>query len=170
MRTIVRNRRVRRGNPDTPKDLIITFKEVCLDVSTDDTYSEEDVARIKEILDTAVKNVYIDRSYVSFEGNKHQDTYILEKGWIDLCKTIIESNFCRLLNKAERELMNEAFRMLIVGYAYTVLSKFGYETEGMAFNFIEDSSFIAEYEYDRIQEWKYYPGPWQDWDYPKLGL
>jgi len=158
----------RRRKTTAYPDLVITFKHVCLDCTVDEEdYTEEEFDKLKTLVKGLSREICLDRSYVTCAGNKHRDTYIKEQGWKELCKTIIDSKYGQMFDREEREMFNEACRVLIVGYMYSVLEKYGYDGHTIMLSFEENTRFTAEYEIDTYHEWKSYPGPWQDWDFDR---
>lgn len=52
-------------------------------------FSEDEALEIKQIVKEICKEMWIDKSYVEFSENKHEDVFMLEKGWNELCKLVL---------------------------------------------------------------------------------
>lgn len=143
-------------------DLIFTFNYVCVDFSVnEDFYSTEDCKKIKNILQIITEEIVIDKSYVEFSENKHEDVFMTEFGWNELCKLTIDTK--KNATKKQNITKLEAYMLMILSYIYLFFENLGYNTDEIYFEIAKDSRFMTTFCKDTIQEWKYYPGKWQTW-------
>lgn len=54
-----------------------------------DSVPEEEQEEIKNAVKHLSREMWIDKSYVEFKENKHEDTFMLEAGWNELCALVI---------------------------------------------------------------------------------
>lgn len=147
-------------------DLIFTFKFACVDfVVNDEIYSANDCKQIRQILSTLTREITIDKSYVDFKDNKYDKVFITEDGWNALCKLTIDTK--RKATQKQNDLKIESYAMIILSYLYQALEDFGYDTDEIYLEVVEDRYFMVEFEYDKTSAWKSYPGKWQSWKWYK---
>ena len=145
-------------------DLMFEFDDVKMFViANPDMYDDDDVAKIEEIVDVMSKRIYIDKSYVDFPENKHQDVFLELEGWENVCKLVKRTKYGKITTESADSLLHEAFKMMAIAYMYDVLEKFGYDIDGITLDVLNDYGIAVKFYKDGIQEWKHYPGPWQDW-------
>lgn len=113
------------------------------------------------------KRICIDKSYVDFPENKHQDTFIELDGWRNLCSLLKKTKYGSRSTDAADEIVVEAFKTMVSAYLYSVLESFGYDIESITVDFVHGYGIDVKFYKDAVQEWKSYPGPWQDWDLEK---
>lgn len=140
------------------------FKNVKFSVDVDeDIYDDNDKKEISRIVNGVSKEICIDKSYVDFDENKHNDTFIELDGWNKLCKLVKKTKFGKNATPSQDEELDEAFKLLAYAYVYSILEKYGYDISCIQLSFKDNSSFRAIFLEDTVDEWKYYPGKWQDW-------
>jgi hypothetical protein len=57
--------------------------------------------------------------------------------------------------------------LIIISYLYQTFEDLGYNINEIYFEVAEDSYFMVEYEKDKTESWKLYPGKWQTWKWFK---
>lgn len=131
----------------------------------EDIVPEEDQRIIKNKLQE-LKNIYVDKSYVDCEGNKHTDTFLTEDGWNQLKDMLLKTNYGVNLSKNDSEGLVETYIAIIKAYAYEELSKmYGIDILPHVQIVVKDKSkILVEVSQDFSNEWKNYPGKWQTWD------
>ena len=130
-------------------------------------YGEKEAEKIEDIVQRMSEKIYIDKSYVEFPENKHRDTFIELDGWDNLCGLLKKTKFGKLSTDSADELVAEAFRVIITAYMYSVLECLGYDIEGITVDFVHGYGIDVKFYKDMVQEWKSYPGPWQEWGLEK---
>lgn len=155
-------------------ELQFHFENVQLFVVTNpDIYNDEDSSKIDEIVQHMSRSIWIDKSYVDFPENKHQDTFLELDGWNKLCSLIKKTKYGKESAGIADDIIVQSLKLMVIAYMYSVLESFGYDIEGIAIDFMHNYRLDVKYYIDTVQEWKYYPGPWQDWglddseQYPK---
>ena len=145
-------------------DLMFEFDNIKLFVIVNpDVYDDNDVAKIEEIVNAMSKKIVIDKSYVDFPENKHQDVFLELEGWENVCKLVKRTKYGKITTESADSLLHDAFQMMILAYMYDVLEKFGYDINEITLDILNGSDIAVKFFKDTVQEWKYYPGPWQDW-------
>ncbi len=145
-------------------DLMFEFSDVKFFViANPDVYDDDEVAKIEEIVNVMSRKIYIDKSYVDFPENKHNDTFLELEGWENVCKLVKRTKYGKISTEAADSLLHEAFKLMALGYMYDTLEKFGYDIEYITLDLLSRSGIMVRFYKDSIQEWKHYPGPWQDW-------
>lgn len=157
----------RKKSTEDFRDIVIVFKDVCMhcDISPW-MYSEKDRESILYALQTASKEIHIDRTYVEFEGSKFEKTFMYEEGWDSLCRMLADNGYGKRATAEEKRIMEAAYRMMIECYMEFFFKDIGYDVSGMKFEVKKGTSFSVEYYPDKAKEWKTYPGAWQKWDRP----
>ena len=155
---------VKLKQPDNV-DLLFTFKYVCIACHVHDSVPEEEQEEIKNAVKHLSREMWIDKSYVEFKENKHEDTFMLEDGWNELCALVIQTKCGQNATKQQNAMMQESFNLMILCYAYLFLENLGYDTDDIVLEIAPNGKYMIEYEEDTIQEWKHYPGKWQTWDW-----
>lgn len=146
-------------------DLVFTFKYVCMACHVNDALPEEEQQQIKSAVKEICKEIWIDKSYVEFKENKHEDVFMLENGWNELCQLVIQTKCGKNATKQQNAIMQEAFSLMILCYVYLFLENLGHDTDDIVLELTPNGRYMVEYEVDKVQEWKYYPGKWQTWDW-----
>ena len=149
-------------------DLIYTFKYVCMTCHINNDVPQDVQQKIHMAVKQICKEIWIDKSYVEFKENKHEDTFMLEEGWNELCNLVIQTNCGEKATKQQNAMMQEAFCLMIVCYVYLFLENLGYDADDIYLEINPESRFMVQYEEDKIKEWKYYPGKWQTWNWDEI--
>lgn len=151
---------------DDEDNLLFTFSYAVVDVDVNpDVYSEKDKKQMFQIANELANKIYIDKTYVEFLENKHQDTFMYEAGWKELCKLVLKTNFGNNATRSQDQQLSEAYQQMICIYLSNCLKSYGYDDENFSIEISPGSKFQVEVSYDSCQEWRHYPGPWQDWDW-----
>ena len=151
-------------------DLEFVLKGIEFDVEFDDEYFDEDEKKqLLDFISNMSKNIYIDKSYVECNGNKHTDVFMLEDGWNALCDLVIDSRYCKYLHHISQSSLIEAFCTMARCYMYELLCKITDKTCHIAITVKDDCDFDVIVYKDDSKEWKKYPGKWQDWEFDDDG-
>lgn len=160
---MTKNKKPSKCKQQFSKDLIFTFRYVCLSCYINEAVPEETRQKIQDAVKQICNCIVIDKSYVEFKENKHEDVFMLENGWNELCDLVYKTNFGKKATKSQNNAMHESFSLMIMCYIYLFLENLSYDTDMVILEFDKNSKFMVEYSEDNIQEWKHYPGKWQTW-------
>lgn len=145
-------------------DIILEFNNIKLFVLVEpDTYTNSEIQKIENTVAIMSKRIFIDKSYVDFPENKHKDVFIEYNGWKNLCKLLKKTKYCKEMSSITNNVLNDTFKVIVIAYIYHVLEIFGYDIENISVDFMLDCELSVKFHKDTVKEWKYYPGPWQDW-------
>ena len=146
-------------------DMIFSFKGCVVDVEFQDaTYDKKEQNEIKIIIKSLSNEFSIDKSYVDFKGSKYEKTFMLEQGWIELCKLADKTNLTSRCTSDDQAQFVICYEMMILCYLYQCLDDLGYNLDAFKLILKGKTRFYTKVELDTIQEWKNYPGKWQTWD------
>ena len=75
----------RRRHAEWNGELVYVFKRVSMLCSVNsDVYNDNDLKTALDQLDVIAREIWIDKTYVDFEGTKFKKTFLLEGGWNEL--------------------------------------------------------------------------------------
>lgn len=126
-------------------------------------YTEADIPAVADIIEVIRKEIVIDKTYVEFDGNPFEKTFMKESGWNELCDLVRETDFGKNMTPDQQQILSEAYQSMIICYINQVLSDMGYDLDGIRLAPQPSFGFDVAYSIDDIQEWKHYPGRWQKW-------
>ncbi len=138
-----------------PENLNITLKGMRISIEVDsDFYDDDEYVKIREIVKRMSRNIWIDRTYVCFKGNRFTDAFINEKEWKKLIKLIIDSDYGKNVTEEEEDKLAKSFVTIGICYLYSILISFGYDVSHIE---LEPSSlsFTASYEDDYRTSWDF---------------
>lgn len=145
-------------------EFVYAFKYVCVDCSLNpEVYDDGDRKKAFEILKELSGEIWIDKTYVDFKGTRFEKTFLQEDGWNALKNLVVDTKFGKKCTKAQRAMMDKAYRQMIPGYLEMVFRDIGWDVDNMAFEVADRTGFQVEYHKDVAEEWKRYPGKWQTW-------
>lgn len=157
--------KIKLNQQSSNDDLLLEFSNIQFFViANPDTYDDNAVSQIEKIVDVMSKHIYIDKSYVDFPENKHCDVFLELDGWQNMCKLIKKTKYGKISSNSADEILHETFKLIVVAYMYSVLEKFNYNIEDIQLDIVNGSGLDVRYYEDKIQEWKHYLGPWQEWN------
>ena len=141
--------------PEKP-NLIITIRCTAIDVEVNSAvYSKEDEKRIREIVDHMRNHIYIDRTYVVFEGNRWGTRFIIEDKWYKLNRLILETDFGNRAGEKINDFLLGTMEVLAETYLYTILAMYGYDPDYIELSFPENCNIGADYVYDERTSWDF---------------
>lgn len=145
-------------------DLVFHFIDPRVDVELDDQHDGETKEELLALVDELKQSIWIDKTYVGFEGSKYSDAFLTEDGWKRLCELVVESDFCTRLPPQGQEQLVEAYSIMITCYLYGELCKRGIDYDHIDINVSRDDDIEAEIYVDETpnDSWKDYSGTWQE--------
>lgn len=120
----------------------------------------EELARGKLL--SMASEIWIDKTYVNFEGTKYKSAFLKEEGWNELLRFVWKAKRGRG-GIAAKAILRQAFEQMIEGYMEHVAGLLGYDESKIQFTVDPDSEIKVWLVKDTAAEWLTYPGPWQDW-------
>lgn len=156
----------KQSSGDKPRiDLIFHFVDPKVDIEIEDGWIDEDSEKeLVDLINDLKKSIWIDKTYVGFNGSKYSDVFLTEDGWKHLCEMIIISGFGRVLPQVGQEQLAEAYQIMIVCYLYGEIIKRGWNHEHVKITPTEDKDIEVEIYLDETpnESWRDYKGTWQD--------
>lgn len=143
------------GKSGAPDDISLSFSISCtaIDVEVNPAiYSNDDIRKIREIVDHMKDHVYIDKTYVSFKGTRWNDVFIVEDRWHKFCKLVVDTHFGKDSGKKINDFILGTLEALVEAYLFTVLMEYGYDPEFIELVFPEECEISADYELDDRKE------------------
>ena len=71
--------------------MIFILKYVVMSVDVDPEFYDDDALHnMTSLANDLANEIIIDKSYVDFKENKHQDTFITSDGWTKLCRLVCD--------------------------------------------------------------------------------
>lgn len=160
------NRKKPSKNQKKPRiDLIFHFIDPKIDIEVEDEWFDNDSKNeFIEFIEAFKKSIWIDKTYVGFEGTKYSDVFLTEDGWKQLCELLVISKFGKVLPKIAREQIVEAYQIMIICYLYGEAVKNGWDPEHIKIKPNIDSEIEVEIYIDETpnDSWKEYKGTWQE--------
>jgi hypothetical protein len=136
--------------------LIIHIIDLKCDVEVNPyNYSKEDAKHIEYIVKNLAQNIWIDKTYVNFKGNRWKDAFIYEDKWYDLIRTIIKTDFCRKASLMDKEIIGASILVLALTYLNKMLEKYGYDPEDVDISFESNKKLNIEYLEDTQTDWRF---------------
>ena len=150
----VKNKTKKSLGKDSKINLIYTLKCGKMNVEVNPMlYSNEDIEKIKNIVDTLSKEIIIDKTYVKFKGNHFKDAFLIEDKWYKFNKLVIETDFGRKAGKMLNDTICETLMAIALTYLYDCIAKYDYDPSEIEIGFIPKYRFRAEYEEDKRKNW-----------------
>ena len=118
-------------------------------------YSEEDIDRLYYIVSNMAKDIWLDKTYVNFKGNRWKDNFIVEERWYELIKVILKSNFGLKASKRTDNMITESLLVLSLTYLYQIASKYGFDPEDIDISFDPKTKLKVEYIEDTQKDWRF---------------
>ena len=148
--------------PDKPSDdLIFIISDFELEIIFSNKNTTIDEVEAQENLQYMAKEIWIDKTYVKFKGNKYKNTFLNENGWNLLLSYVQKAN--KKNNIIDQIILRKTFESIILAYMDHILNLLNYDPYLIDFR-IKPSSYIKiQILKDVAKEWKKYPGCWQDW-------
>ena len=145
-------------------DLIFTLRYVVMSVVVDpDFYDDATRLEMTGLANDLANEIIIDRSYVDFKENKHQDTFITSEGWTKLCRLVYDVQFNNRRVQNSTEILTQAYAEMSAAYVNICMQTFGYDPDHFTVEMVPGTRFLVKISQDTVKEWKHYPGKWQDW-------
>lgn len=145
-------------------DLIFKFSKINFSISfNNEVFSKKDQKRLKSLILNTIDEIWIDRSYVDYNGTKYENTFILEDGWNTVCTLAIKHMYLKTATIDEIEMLYESFAIIICCYVYQLLSDAQFDIENIYIDIKHKSKFLVEIAYDKDKPYLHYKGKWQTW-------
>ena len=153
---------MRKPRKKVDNNLLFIFKDAKIFVSCNpEIYGKEKEAEIRNVANHLSHEVYIDRTYVDYEGTKYEKTIITEEGWNGLCSLLHVTDFGRKVDDEERQTIQEAYKNIILQYVFQCLEDLGYDISNIHLEILANTSFTASIHRNLTTD--NYPGKWQTW-------
>jgi len=102
-------------NQSDDNNLMFVFKFACVDVHADpEMYDEEQIDLLIQRVELLSKEIYIDKTYVDYEGTKYEKTFMYEDGWNNLCNLVKKTKYGKKATKDEDDQLRESYKAMII--------------------------------------------------------
>ena len=118
-------------------------------------YSEEEAERLRTIIDTMSRDIWIDRTYVAFRGNRWKDAFINEDMWYRFTKSVIKTNFGTRGGGKTIEFVEEETLIIALTYLYGIAEKYGFSPEDIEIDVKKRSTYKTSYIEDTRKDWRF---------------
>jgi hypothetical protein len=139
-------------------DLIFVISNFELDIIFSNKNKTIDEVEAWENLQHMAKEIWIDKTYVKFKGNKYKNTFLREDGWNLLLSYVWKTN--KKNNIMDQIILRKAFESMILAYMDHILNLFNYDPNLIEFQINPNSYINIRILKDIAKEWKIYPGCW----------
>jgi hypothetical protein len=116
-------------------------------------YSDDETERLKDLVSSLAEDIWIDKTYVAFKGNRWKDAFIVEKKWYDLIRLLVRTNSEKNVGKLSKDVITESLLVLSMAYLYQMASKYGYDPEDIDISFAPKTKISVEYLEDSRTDW-----------------
>ncbi len=151
-RADIRDRLMKQDKPNLI--IHITNLKCTVDVNPA-VYSEEDMDRLYYIVSNMAKDIWLDKTYVNFKGNRWKDNFIVEDRWYELIKVILKSDFGKKASKRTDTMITESLLVLSLTYLYQIAGKYGFDAEDIDISFDPKTKLKVEYIEDTQKDWRF---------------
>lgn len=166
---IYMSRRIKRNKKSFLTDLQFEIHYVDVDVEVDhEMYTDEEFQKIKHIIDTCSKHIYIDKTYVEFEDSLYEKVFLTEKGWMRMCELMAKTQFGNKCTKKQNDELIENYSLMALCYLYMILKDYGYDCAGIYLEHKDKSTFMVQSFENHIID--NYTGKWQTWTVSKKSI
>lgn len=125
--------------------IVLCFNNVKCNTRTNpDIYSDEEDKRFKEIIDHMSKEIYFDRSYVRYKGNKSKSAFLLEDEWYSLLKYIMKTSIGQKVDKKTEKVAGLMYQIIVMTYLFQVATMYGYNLDDIEITF-KDTKWKISY-------------------------
>lgn len=139
---------------ETP-NAILHIRNVECDIDANpEVYSDDDLNMLTEIVDRMSKDIWIDKTYVSYEKNRFRNAFIVEDKWYDFIKLMSISTMQKL-DRRGCKAIRDALTTIAVVYLYQVAERYGFNTEDIEIHISEQAKIKAELFRDNRTTWNF---------------
>ena len=75
-------------------------------------YSEDEIKEVHDIVNHMMEHVYLDKTYVVYEGTRWKDAFIVEDTWYKFCRLIVDTHFGRYAGEKINDYILVCLKML----------------------------------------------------------
>ena len=118
-------------------------------------YSEADVEKMQRIVDAMSRDIWIDRTYVAFNGNRWKDAFINEDMWYKFTRAVVKTDCGTKGGGKTLEFVEGGMLIIALTYLYDILMKYGYSPEGVEIRVKKRSTYKTSYVEDTRNDWRF---------------
>ena len=145
-----------------PENLNLSFKFAKIQTSCNpQVFDDEQCKKIINIVDIISKSITIDYTFVNHKNTKYEKTFITEEGWNQLCEVLNQTNGGISCSKEDYATIDEAYKLIMIQYAYQTLEDLGYDIANICLEMSNDSKYTIEVR--SLSFTDNYKGKWQEW-------
>lgn len=134
-------------------DLVVTIDGMKFKVDVNpDVYSTTEKEKICNIVDHMSKRIVIDKTYVSYEGSRWKNAFLVEDKWYELLDLIKKTEYGKKASAEEMEEITQSLMVIGMVYIYQVLACFGYDNDEIKVDPLSEE-FDSYYDVDNRKDW-----------------
>lgn len=135
--------------------IVLHIQNIDCDIDANpEVYSNKDIDRLTDIIDHMAKDIWIDKTYVSFGKNRFKDAFIVEDKWYDFVKLISISTIHKIDRRGQRAIKESLLTIASV-YLYQIAEKYGFDTENIDIQICGQSKIKSEIFKDDRTSWNF---------------
>ena len=143
--------RKKKNNPVIDVEIELVFKSKIKVIDEEEFYDKTTLKEIQKIVNHFSKNVFIDKTYVCFNGNRWKDAFIKEEGWKELMSLLAETNY----GEIDNEDITVSLLAITHAYIFDILEHMGYDVKPLQLNFGKSVNFMSRYSEDKRTDWRF---------------
>lgn len=151
-------------------ELMFIFKNVKFNVDFEDGYfDDEEKKEILSIIKSLSGTMTVDKTYVECLENLRNTVFMVEDGWNSLHDMLIDTEYGKYLHPNNHAILVDAFTTIARCYMYECISAYTDKCQHISITIDTMQDFDVIICKDTSDEWKKYPGKWQDWEFDSAG-
>lgn len=89
---------------------LVVFRDVDMEIVINhDAFTKEQADEILDIVNIASKNIYIDKSYVAYEGTKYEKVFFKEDGWNEFKLLLLKTTYGSKCTKNQKSELSTVY-------------------------------------------------------------
>lgn len=117
-------------------NIILFISNVKCETSTDpEVYTDEENEDFRIIINHMSKDIWLDKSYVMYKGNKNKTPFITENMWTAVLKHTMRTSIGLKVDKDLEKKASFALQIIVLSYLYHIATRYGYDLDKISISF-----------------------------------